>query len=175
MDTPDILYHYTDAKGLYGILKTEQIWASSYRFMSDSQEFNYGFELISELFPDQLPIQTLGLDFSENAAYLSFAEVLRRKKWLYDLDVLFIASFSAAAKGDSLGQWRGYAGLHSGYSLGFSSNDLKSINSETQFIPCCYDKQQQLKWLKELIDTHFSAAKNHIKSISQDPSFNPSL
>lgn len=173
MDTPEILYHYTDAKGLYGILNTKQIWASSYRFMSDSQEFNYGFDLISELFPGQLPIRTLGLDFSENSAELSFAEVLRRKKDFYDLDILFIASFSAAAKGDSLGQWRGYAGLHSGYSLGFCSNDLKSINSETRLIACCYDKTQQKNELKKLIDKYLSIAKEQIKSDSHDPSYDP--
>ncbi len=174
MDTPEILYHYTDARGLYGILNTNQIWASSYRFMSDYQEFKYGFDLIPELFPDQLPIQTLGLDFSENAAYLSFAEVLRREKTFYDIDILFIASFSAAAEGDSLGQWRGYAGLHSGYSLGFCSNDLKSINPETQLIACCYDKTQQKNELKNLIHKYFLIAKEQIKSDSHDPSYDPS-
>ena len=173
MDTPEILYHYTDARGLYGILTKKQIWASSYRFMSDYQEFKYGFDLISELFPGQLPIQTLGLDFSENAAYLNFAEVLRRKKTFYDIDILFIASFSAAAEGDSLGQWRGYAGLHSGYSLGFCSNDLKSINSEIQLIACCYDKQQQRKELKELIDKYYLIAQKQIESDSHDSSYDP--
>jgi hypothetical protein len=33
-----LLYHYTDAKGLHGILETEQLWASSYQFLNDATE-----------------------------------------------------------------------------------------------------------------------------------------
>jgi hypothetical protein len=150
MDTPEILYHYTDAKGLHGILDSKEIWASSYRFMSDAREFEYGFELISEIYP-------------ENSPDSIFAQQINWKSF-YDYDGLFVASFSAKDEGDSLGHWRGYAGLHSGYSLGFYREGLDSINSETRLIACCYDKHKQLKKLKVIIDKYLSIAKIKISS-----------
>jgi len=150
MDTPEILYHYTDAKGLLGILDSKQIWATSYRFMTDAREFEYGFDLISELYP---PAQESTLRFLAGADVetpnSSYAELIKAYKWHYESDCLFVAAFSAS--GDSLGQWRGYAGLHSGYSLGFRSEEMKSINEKTRLVACSYDKQEQLAKIDGLI------------------------
>ena len=35
---PEILYHYTDKNGLFGILENECIWATHYRFLNDISE-----------------------------------------------------------------------------------------------------------------------------------------
>lgn len=167
MDTPEILYHYTDANGLYGILNSKQIWASSYRFMSDALEFNYGFDLISEIYPGKPTVQGPFPVFLRNSPDSSFAELIRNWKRTHDYDGLFVTSFSAV--GDLLGQWRGYAGLHSGYAMGFCSDDLKSINSETSLIACCYDKQQQLNELKGLIDKYLPTVATIMSSTAPDP------
>ncbi len=45
---PDGLWHYTDAGGLQGILRTETLWASDPRFLNDATEFNYGLEVAEE-------------------------------------------------------------------------------------------------------------------------------
>jgi len=38
-EAPDgLLYHYTDEKGLYGILDSGEIWATHYRFLNDLAE-----------------------------------------------------------------------------------------------------------------------------------------
>lgn len=171
MEVQEILYHYTDAKGLFGILDTKQIWASSYRYMSDAQEFYYGFDLISDLFPGKLPFQKWCFNFSGNSAELNFAEFIRTRKHHYDLDILFVASFSTKDDGDSLSQWRGYAGLHSGYSLGFSREILNSINSDTRLIACCYNKEQQLKELKELVNKYYLQAIKLITNHDPDDTF----
>ena len=42
---PDILYHYTSAAGLIGILETGKIWATSIRHLSDASEFIYTLSL----------------------------------------------------------------------------------------------------------------------------------
>ena len=42
-----ILYHYTDAKGLEGIITKKVIWASDYRFLNDANELNYGLMISS--------------------------------------------------------------------------------------------------------------------------------
>src|ERR1017187_4880845 len=35
---PELLYHYTDEKGLIGILESQNLWASHYRFLNDYEE-----------------------------------------------------------------------------------------------------------------------------------------
>ena len=41
-EPPDLLFHYTNAGGLLGILSTSRIWATNYRFLNDSSEIAYG-------------------------------------------------------------------------------------------------------------------------------------
>src|SRR5437660_10589388 len=43
---PRILYHYTDAAGLLGLLKTNRLWATNRRFMNDPTETEYAANLI---------------------------------------------------------------------------------------------------------------------------------
>ena len=38
---PEILYHYTTAKGLLGIFNTKSIWATHVSYLNDEQEFVY--------------------------------------------------------------------------------------------------------------------------------------
>ena len=35
---PPVLYHYTDAHGLYGIAQTKELWATNVSYLNDSQE-----------------------------------------------------------------------------------------------------------------------------------------
>lgn len=85
MDTPEILYHYTDAKGLLGILNSKQIWATSYRFMNDAREFEYGFDLISDGYPRKTPTALEFLKGLVDAVPDSqCAELIKKEKWRYE-------------------------------------------------------------------------------------------
>jgi hypothetical protein len=44
-DRPKILYHYTTAPGLLGILQAGRLWASNSRFMNDPTEITYATRL----------------------------------------------------------------------------------------------------------------------------------
>ncbi|MCF8083191.1 MAG: DUF2971 domain-containing protein [Deltaproteobacteria bacterium] len=147
---PMLLYHYTNAHGLYGILTEKKIRASSYRFMNDAQELEHAFSLITEAYP---PIEHKGLSPPPVEKLLSeFAETIRRKKWDYDYDCLFVSSFSQY--GDQLSQWRGYAGPHSGYSLGFRTDGLGALKKETRLEKCEYDKDRQIEIIKNVLSGH---------------------
>jgi hypothetical protein len=37
----EVLYHYTDAHGLLGIVQSRQLWASNAAFLNDSTEVTY--------------------------------------------------------------------------------------------------------------------------------------
>ena len=43
-----ILYHYTTASGLVGILQSNRLWATSAIFMNDVNELNYGTKFIKD-------------------------------------------------------------------------------------------------------------------------------
>jgi hypothetical protein len=45
-----ILYHYTTATGLNGIVRSRSIWASHYRFLNDATEFRYGLGMFEQIF-----------------------------------------------------------------------------------------------------------------------------
>lgn len=47
-DEPEILYHYTTAKGLIGILKSKMIWATDRSFLDDRSEASYCVEVIDQ-------------------------------------------------------------------------------------------------------------------------------
>ncbi|MHC4042957.1 hypothetical protein [Bradyrhizobium sp. 23AC] len=43
---PMILYHYTSAAGLHGIVASESLWTSHYRFLNDTSEFRHGWDIV---------------------------------------------------------------------------------------------------------------------------------
>lgn len=46
--TPGLLWHYSDAAGMAGIVRTEKLWATDTRFLNDSTELAYGLSLAVE-------------------------------------------------------------------------------------------------------------------------------
>src|SRR5438046_354076 len=53
-EPPRVLYHYTDAKGLIGILDSNRLHATHYRFVNDTSEINYGATIFSEVVDSRL-------------------------------------------------------------------------------------------------------------------------
>jgi hypothetical protein len=46
-----LLYHYTDQRGLLGILRSQSIWATHIRYLNDSSEYNHVQISLSRAFP----------------------------------------------------------------------------------------------------------------------------
>jgi hypothetical protein len=51
-ETPDRLYHYTDARGLLGILESRKLWASDVRLLNDARELDYAADLVRRWLDD---------------------------------------------------------------------------------------------------------------------------
>lgn len=103
---PEILWHYTSASGLLGILSEGIIHATGLSYLNDTSEGKYLRHLMRE------PIQHLtsqndfpGIDKMFEDAYRRFG----------------IACF--CPDGDLLSQWRGYS-VGGGFSIGFRSQTL---------------------------------------------------
>jgi hypothetical protein len=118
-ELPPILYHYTDAAGLIGILNpswpsemthpepgSALLRASDVRYMNDNRELRFGADLLAQRLredaqanPDEMG-DVFGLLADRLSAGL-FAPDSRHRR-------AFAACF--CADGDLLSQWRGYGG-----------------------------------------------------------------
>jgi hypothetical protein len=110
-----ILYHYTSAGGLVGILERRLLFASDVWFLNDASEVRYAQGRMLErvrqyLGPDQPWLQEL-IDVSE-----------AKPGWL---DEVFVTSF--CEEPDLLSQWRGYAA--GGFAIGFAAEALAALCS----------------------------------------------
>jgi hypothetical protein len=102
------VWHYTGTEGLQGILETSSFWASSYRTMNDPGEIEYGLDVLAEAW------KFLSGDHPRRSL-----EYITR---LLDPEILseafdHVHLLSASRDGDSLSQWRAYAGKD-GVSIG---------------------------------------------------------
>jgi hypothetical protein len=50
---PTLLYHYTDARGLLGIIESHAIWATHLHYLNDAQEFAYAADLADQVLKEQ--------------------------------------------------------------------------------------------------------------------------
>lgn len=111
---PPILYHYTDDRGLRGIIETGKIWLTDIFALNDPAELRHGIEhaiqRIRELARTGKPELKLFAD--------RFAEI--RKGGIERSAHYFVACMST--RGDDLGQWRAYADDGRGFALGFQGD-----------------------------------------------------
>ena len=124
---PAILYHYTAADGLLGMLQSHQIWATNVRFMNDRSELDYGIRLVRRVleedeFVAKLP-QLDCLGFANMKATIQMMLDDAEKKTTH-----FAISF--CEKENLLSQWRGYGQSGSGFALGFQTDRLSEFVAE---------------------------------------------
>lgn len=113
---PDILYHYTDASGLLGMIQNNEIWATDSRYLNDRTELIYAEQLALELVTQH----------SKSPRYRRSSDFLAKciesigNYGVEDSSCLFCMS----AHPDSLSQWRGYAQEGMGFTIGFDGKAL---------------------------------------------------
>ena len=142
---PDTLFHYTNSVGLRGILSTNTIWLTDYRFLNDARELEYGKNRASEILVQMKEDATtefqLQLDRIEDK--LSSPEIF-----------CFVACFCSVD--DLLSQWRGYAEDTIGYSIGFDTKLLLEAREDIQLLPIIYDRTLQEDSLRDAINGYSS-------------------
>jgi hypothetical protein len=116
---PELVYHYTDTRGLLGIVTEQVLWASDVWFMNDAREALYGLDIIEHT------LESLNVTTSTGT------EVRRRALgWFQDIRTRgeFWQSYIACLSfnGDDLSQWRAY-GRPRGFSVGFDAAQLRSL------------------------------------------------
>jgi hypothetical protein len=119
---PDILYHYTSAEGLSGILKDKMVWATVATYLNDSREYVHGVDIAKNLIKERLEFaksDDLAMDFYQSLEH-------RLSDINNGNDGRQICVFSLSGNGDLLSQWRGYCPASGGYSIGFNVTALSS-------------------------------------------------
>jgi hypothetical protein len=53
-EIPELLFHYTTASGMRGILDSARLWATNYRFLNDASEVAHGANLFESLIQERL-------------------------------------------------------------------------------------------------------------------------
>jgi Protein of unknown function (DUF2971) len=151
-DAPRVLFHYTSAEGLKGIIESGKIWATSSYHVNDSSEYRYGFQLAESV-----------LNLETN--HRTLAEMVRRSlNNHYGLLNFYLTCFCDSA--NDLSMWRFY-GLQ-GYSLGFNFSDLVSrlavqpvapvawtrsnLRPGLSLVRVIYDEETQLDLIQKLIN-----------------------
>jgi hypothetical protein len=111
IETP--LYHYTDGRGLKGIIESQTIWFNDYRHLNDPSELIHGIEMAH----DVMRLAANGADGRVRLFLECLADMFLSKNFSATIE-FFIASFSRER--DDLGQWRAYADNGRGYAIGFA-------------------------------------------------------
>lgn len=146
---PAIVYHYTSAKGLKGIVSSNRVWATTTEELNDRSELIHAAELLKNT-----------LRRHAHAAVLPEYQVLfppQVTDFSYsrpDLMTTFVSSLSGAE--DDLSQWCMYANDFQGVALGFDSKALMALDSAEDtaqpigFFPVSYtqaDQEEVFEWL----------------------------
>ena len=131
------LYHYTTAAGLQGILSGQTLWASDLRFLNDTNEGRYAYDLIVDAVA-QLEHPGLRVDQPArgNDAELGYEFAVFKDFVALDLNSpdieVFVACFCES--GDLLSQWRAYGSDH-GYAIEFGVAGLRQVAEDWSSSP----------------------------------------
>lgn len=148
---PDLLFHYTSAGGLLGILESARLWATNYRFLNDSSEIAYGVDLFEALVKERL------VDQKEPILVEFLGRALHTANAFDGMFDCYIACF--CERDDLLNQWRAYAGSGGGFALGLNAKDIGrrwgQLERSQDFVlhRVVYDTNKQKHLLREVIDT----------------------
>ncbi len=147
MASHELLYHYTAAEGLIGIVSTNCLWATDALYLDDAHELIGGIQLARRLL--QKMCEETGDQHQRD-----------RIKWLLDqtrdlgtpkLMSAFVCSLSAVP--DSLSQWRAYC-PQGGYSVGFPACQLRDAVTQQGFSlgECIYEQADHERQIKSVLD-----------------------
>jgi hypothetical protein len=115
------LYHYTNAAGLIGIIKSQEIWFTEYRHLNDPTELTYGIKIAKQV------LATAGANGAIARKFCAVTTGLLEPEYMTCFDA-FVSSFSR--KKDDLGLWRAYADDGCGFALGLTPHCIDTIKPD---------------------------------------------
>jgi hypothetical protein len=176
----DLVYHYTTAEGLKGIIENRCIWATNVNFLNDISEYHHGVDIVREeikeyevkpetLLAAKIEPTSLARWIGKGIIIGNIQQELRRTD--YSLWT-FVASFfdspaptteaTTTDAGDILEQWRAYSRDSVGFSVGFdksaleqhvSGYDYEATGLWTVSGRCSYELEHKKAKVKRIIES----------------------
>lgn len=115
-------FHYTDFRGLEGIIKSGQIWFTDYRHLNDATELMHGISLAKAMLMRRARVGGL------HGSLFGWIDDLLNKRNFSRALSFFVASFSKNS--DDLHQWRSYADDGRGVAIGFTAKLFQPIETK---------------------------------------------
>lgn len=124
----ELVYHYTDANALLGILRKGELWCTHISYLNDSLEYKLSLSLYGDV------LRAISKESHEDPLIKEFAsEALRIHEYprssrsiLVDRWRYFVACFST--KDDDLSLWRGYTSSGPKFCLAFKKAELAKLD-----------------------------------------------
>jgi len=126
LNSQDVIYHYCHVESFFGILNSMMLRLTNIRYMNDSKEISWLYELGKIAIREELRLLKSDVDGKK------YCEIMLEHCDNLWLDETFFPNFYCACfskNGDSLSQWRAYANDGKGIAIGFNLNYLKSLAS----------------------------------------------
>lgn len=143
--TEDLVWHYTDQKGLIAILKYGTIRLSNALYLNDSMEINQAKSVICDSIQKNL-LTKINSDLSE------FFKQIKVSLQVSNLvSQPLVGCFSGEKAEDLLSQWQAYGNDGQGYALGFESDKLNICSKDIKVRKIIYDENEQTKIVNKLI------------------------
>jgi hypothetical protein len=147
-DLPPTLYHFTDAAGLIGIIKSKSLWVSHARTLNDAAEIQYALDLAKAILEERVQAaqqQPSLLGFRQTTLrYLDPTNVAPNIRVQIDS---FVASFCPA---EDSAHWLHYGRGGAGYAIGFDPTRLTT--ARTHLWRVTYMPAEQRRMLGTMID-----------------------
>jgi hypothetical protein len=141
-----LLWHYTNADGLKGIIEKKQLWATKIQYLDDKSELQHAFDVVRE-------VLLTGIYNESNSKGAFSRDIFDFMDRVAGVNV-FVFSFCHAK--DLLSQWRGFS-TGGGYAIGFNRAGMLNLASKEGFelAPCIYNGEGQRElveqWLAECL------------------------
>jgi hypothetical protein len=124
MDYPDLLWHYTDAAGLFGMITSGLLRFTDVRFLNDRTERTHGVNVV---------LESLDEAAEEDGPNSVTAGTRKHMDYAFGGYKHYVCSLSE--RNDSLSQWQRYAANGYGYCIAF---DMTQLHLEGQSILMLY-------------------------------------
>jgi hypothetical protein len=112
------LYHYTDLKGMQGIVDNHDLWLTNSRYSNDDEESTHGYEIVREIIKEELAKPN-------NPERTDYLNELSRIFTTPPAEGVYICCF--CEKDNLLSQWRSYGANGTGVSISFNPTGFSYI------------------------------------------------
>jgi hypothetical protein len=160
------LTHYTNARGLEGLIKSQELWLTNIEHLNDPSEFAHGVAIARQELSKQSEGQHPAI-----AKLATTVETAIKERLTLSMS-FFVASFSTEA--DELGQWRAYGDDGRGFAIGISPKLLwpserkspREMNNTPKLAQVIYDEKESRRRQAEVVSRAIQCVRSCVSEIS---------